>query len=70
MNKKLGIPFNILLQNRDLERQTYGHRANNPDICKNNSFSNICVYKCVYYVCKKSSRAWRNQYLKLQGDKQ
>ena len=37
MNKKtLKIPFNAPLNEKDTELQTYGCRANNPDICANN----------------------------------
>ena len=37
MNKKdLLIPFNAPLHSQDTELQTYGCRANNPDICGNN----------------------------------
>ena len=37
MNKKdLSIPFTASLHSQDTELQTYGCRANNPDICGNN----------------------------------
>lgn len=38
MNKKeLTISFNAPLNPQDTETQTFGCRANNPDICRNNS---------------------------------
>ena len=45
MNKKaLSIPFNAPLNLQDTEQQTYGCRANNPDICGNNGLPNICAF--------------------------
>lgn len=34
--KDLKVPFNAPLNELDTEKQTYGCRANNPDICANN----------------------------------
>lgn len=45
MNKKdLSIPFNVPLHLQDTELQTYGCRANNPDICGNKGLPNICAF--------------------------
>lgn len=53
MNKKsLSIPFNAPLNPQDTELQTYGCRANNPDICKNNGLPNVCALFSVDYICK------------------
>ena len=67
MNKKsLSIQFNAPLNPQDTELQTYGCRANNPDICKNNGLPNVCALFSVDYICKKPSRAWKKQYHKLK----
>ena len=42
--KRLKIPFNYALNKLDSELQTYGCRANNPNICANNGIPNICAY--------------------------
>lgn len=65
MNKKLKIPFHAPLRNEDSENQTYGCRANNPDICGSNSIPNICAFVSDDNICKKPSKAWKKQYQKL-----
>jgi hypothetical protein len=68
MNKKdLSIPFNASLHPQDTELQTYGCRANNPDICGNNGLPNVCAFSSEDCICKKPSRAWKKQYAKLKG---
>ena len=68
MNNKLKIPFNAPLCEKDTDTVTYGCRANNPDICSNNSISGICAFASDDCICKKPSRAWKKQYVKLKGD--
>jgi len=58
MNKKdLSMPFDVPLRLQDTELQTYGCRANNPDICGNNGLPNICAFYSVDCIYKKPSRA-------------
>ena len=64
-NKQLKIPFEAPLNPLDSENQTYGCRANNPSICANNYMPNICAFCNDDSICKKPSRAWKKQYLKL-----
>lgn len=64
-DKELKIPFNAKLQVGDSETTTYGCRANNPDICANNSLEGICAFVTDDYICKRPSRAWEKQYRKL-----
>ena len=48
---------------------TYGCRANNSDICGNNSIQGICAFVSDDCICRKPSRAWKKQYIKLkEGD--
>lgn len=70
MNTEIHFPFNAPLNDMDTETQTYGCRANNPDICGNNGLPNICAFCSEDNICKKPSRAWKKQFLKLKGDVQ
>lgn len=65
--KELKVPFNAPLNVLDTETQTYGCRANNADICANNSIANICAFASKDGICRKPSRAWKRQYQKLSG---
>lgn len=64
-SQKYVIPFNAPLSSFDTEEQTYGCRQNNPDICGSNNLPNICAFCRDDHICKKPSRAWKKQYLKL-----
>ena len=68
--KGLKIPFNYALNKLDSELQTYGCRANNPNICANNGIPNICAYTSDDCICRKPSRAWKKQYLKLKKEQE
>lgn len=65
--KELKVSFNAPLNELDTEVQTYGCRANNLDICVNNSITNICAFTSEDGICRKPSRAWKKQYHKLSG---
>lgn len=65
----LKVPFNAPLNKIDTEQQTYGCRANNPEICSNICLQDVCAFASADGVCKKPSRAWKKQYLKLKGGK-
>ena len=64
--EKLKIPFNAPLNSLDSETQTFGCRANNPDICKYNHLENVCAFVTEDNICKKPTRAWKNQFNKLK----
>lgn len=64
--EKLKIPFNAPLNSLDSETQTFGCRANNPDICKYNRLENVCAFVTEDNICKKPTRAWKNQFNKLK----
>ena len=67
MNRnQLQIPFDYPLNKEDSQTQTYGCRANNPDICANNSLPNICAFTSEDNICKRPSRAWKKQFDKLK----
>lgn len=64
-NKTLHIKFKSKLNKEDTEYQTYGCRANNPDICKNIDAPEICAFVRNDGICKKPSTSWKKQYHKL-----
>lgn len=66
--KNKRIPFNSPLNSFDTEDQTFGCRANNPDICGNNGLSNVCAFVTADGICYKPSRAWKKQFQKLKED--
>ena len=67
--KALHIKFDAPLNELDTEKQTYGCRANNPDICSNNFIPGVCAFSSDDFVCRKPSRAWKKQYNKLMESK-
>ncbi len=64
---ELIIPFNAPLNEQDTETQTYGCRANNPNICANAYLPKICAFASDDCICKKPSRKWKKQYEILKG---
>jgi len=66
MSKDLKIPFDAPLHSLDSEKQTYGCRQNNPEICGNHSLHGACAFVSIDGVCQKPSRAWKKQYALLK----
>ena len=66
MKNELKIPFSAPLNEKDSETQTFGCRANNPNICANNGLVNICAFASEDCICHKPSRAWKKQFEKLK----
>lgn len=66
IERELKVPFAAPLNEKDTEVQTYGCRANNSDICANNSVPGICAFTTEDGICRKPSRAWKKQYNKLK----
>lgn len=66
--KELKIAFNAPLNKEDTDTQTYGCRANNPDICGNNGLEGICAFYSSDKICRKPSRAWKKQFQKLSKE--
>ena len=64
--KELKVPFSVPLNKLDTENQTFACRANNSDICANNSISGVCAFASEDCICHKPSRAWKKQYNKLK----
>ena len=55
--KELHIKFNAPLNFEDTISQTYGCRANNPEICKNAYIEGVCAFVTFDNICKKPSNA-------------
>ncbi len=68
-SREVKVPFSAPLSDFDTEDQTYGCRQNNPSICANNSIPNVCAFTSEDGICRKPSRAWKKQYLKLKEDR-
>lgn len=67
MSKGLHVKFDAPLHELDSEKQTYGCRQNNPDICGNNGIAGVCAFCSDDNICRKPSRAWKKQFMKLKG---
>ena len=67
--KELRFSLKAPLNLGDGENQTYGCRANNPDICGNNGIPNVCAFESEDCICKKPSKAWKKQYKRLKGER-
>ena len=61
------IPFNAPLNEKDSETQTHGCRQNNPDICGFNGLVGVCAFVSNDGICRKPSRSWKKQYIKLKA---
>lgn len=68
--KEYRISFNEPLHENDTEQQTYGCRANNPDICAYNMLEGACAFCTNDHICRKPSRAWKKQFEKLKNEMQ
>ena len=64
--KNLRVAFSAPLHEMDTELQTYGCRANNPDICANNHLEGICAFSNETGICYRPSRAWKKQFARLK----
>lgn len=68
-NNLLKVDFNAPLNEKDTELQTYGCRANNPDICSSNGIEGLCAFASNDNICKKPSRAWKKKFYQLSENK-
>ena len=62
----LHIGVHSPLRPEDTSTQTYGCRANNPDICASNYLPGVCAFASEDCICHKPSRAWKKQYNKCK----
>lgn len=67
MNEKaLRFSLSDPLNEGDTETQTYGCRANNPDICKHCYVDNVCAFVTKDRICLKPSAKWSKYYKQLK----
>lgn len=67
--KELRFSLKAPLNNGDSETQTYGCRANNPDICNNCYVEGVCAFASSDSICKAPSAKWKTYYHTLLGVK-
>lgn len=63
---RVRIPFSAPLNEHDTENQTYGCRANSPDIYAYNELQGVCAFVKDDCICKRPSRSWKKRYTKLK----
>ena len=64
--KNLRFSLKAPLNEGDTEFQTYGCRANNPDICKNCYIEGVCAFSSDDAICKAPSARWKKYYYQLK----
>lgn len=69
MKSDIHFKFDAPLNIKDTEEQTYGCRANNPNICRYYMLDDVCAFSSKDSICKKPSRSWKKQYGKLSEEK-
>jgi len=67
-DKGLHFPLNAPINAGDTEKQTYGCRHSNPDICGSCYINNICAFATDDHICRKPSAAWKKFFKKLCKD--
>lgn len=67
-DKKLRRGFKEPLDKLDSEKQTYGCRANNPDICGFSYLEGVCAFVREDSICLHPSSSWKRQFNKLKGE--
>lgn len=63
------IKFNAPLHPQDTPFQTFGCRANNPEICPNGFIQKCCAFCRADGICTAPSNAWKRQFKKLSEQK-
>lgn len=62
------IDRNAPLNKQDTEKQTFGCRALNPDICKYCMNPDFCGLSRQDHICKNPPRGWGKQFFKLKNN--
>jgi len=60
--------FHEPLRKDDSEKQTWGCRHTNPDICAKNSVPNKCAFVRDDNICLAPTISWPKQYRKLKAE--
>lgn len=64
--KELCIPIRSPLNEHDTEKQTYGCRQSNPDICGYCYIEGTCAFSSIDKICKHPSAKWKKIYKELK----
>jgi len=56
------------LNSLDTETQTYGCRANNPDICSKCYLPGVCAFSSDDNICRHPSAKWKKVYNELKDE--
>jgi|BioPla2DNA2_1021312.scaffolds.fasta_scaffold00417_34 hypothetical protein len=64
--KELCIPIRSPLSELDTEKQTYGCRQSNPDICGYCYIEGTCAFSSKDKICKHPSAKWKKIYKELK----
>lgn len=64
--KELCIPLRTPLNPQDTEKETYGCRQNNPDICGYCYLEGVCAFVTKDCVCRHPSVKWKKVYKELK----
>ena len=64
--KELCIPIRSPLNELDTEKQTYGCRQSNPDICGYCYIEGTCAFASNDKICKHPSAKWKKIYKELK----
>jgi hypothetical protein len=58
--------FHAPLHPLDTEKQTYGCRHTNPDICAKNQMLKVCAFARADKICLAPPQSWPKQFQKLK----
>lgn len=64
--RELCIPIRAKLHPDDTDKQTYGCRQSNPDICGYCYIENVCAFSSKDFICKHPSMKWKKIYKELK----
>lgn len=64
--KELCVPIRAELKPEDTDKQTYGCRQSNPDICGYCYIENVCAFASKDNICKHPSAKWKKIYKELK----
>lgn len=65
--KQLCFSLKEPLNEKDTEKQTFGCRHSNPDICGYCYLDSVCAFCTSDNICRHPSSKWEKTYLKLLG---
>ena len=61
--------FHAPLNMKDTDKQTYGCRHTQPEICGKNCMPKICAFENADNICYSPPKSWPKQFRKLKENK-